>query len=328
MSVQEETVGEAGEASVLAAVLSHFRPAAAARVGPGDDCAVLELQNDIVVTTDTMVQGPDFRLEWHSGFELGQKLAATNLSDVAAMGAVPRALTVAFSCPAETPLALLSDIARGIDSALELLAPGCGVVGGDLGRAPVLMAAVTAMGELGGRAPVTRAGARPGDTVAYAGELGLSGQGLSLLFAHGRSADGVRRVRERHPAALRAHLTPAAPISAGRAAALGGASAMMDVSDGLSLDAARLARASGATLALDSGRLVSEYGVQHGERVSLDSMLTGGEDHGLLATFPPGCALPESFVTIGCVTEAQPGVPVLLDGAPYEPRGWDPYRPH
>lgn len=325
-----QTVGEAGEAGALRAILARLAPADAARVGPGDDAAVLRTRGDLVVTTDTMIEGPDFRLAWHTGFELGWKLAATNLSDVAAMGAQPIALTVALACPRDTPVTLLEEIARGLTAACASLAPGCGVVGGDLGRAPVLTAAVTALGEMQGRTSVLRSGARAGDVVAYAGELGLSGLALGRLFGLAAEpgparARAVAELRERHPAALAAHLAPTPPIHLGIAAAEAGATAMLDVSDGLSLDASRLARASAVTLALDAERLHEAFGQQGGETVPLEAMLTGGEDHGLLATFPPGATLPGGFHAIGRVVDPVPGTPLLVGGSPFAARGWDPY---
>ncbi|WP_449283552.1 thiamine-phosphate kinase [Leucobacter sp.] len=323
-----QTVGELGENGVLGRVLARLSGARAAVLGPGDDCAVLRVRGDAVVTTDTMIEGPDFRLAWHDGFELGWKLAATNLSDVAAMGAVPTALTLALAVPHDTPVALLERIAEGLDAACRTLAPGCGVIGGDLGRAHAVTAAVTAIGELDGRAPVLRSGARPGDVVAYAGELGLAGLGLSLLFAEAAEPDGTAHDRTlaelwaRHPEALAAQLAPAPPIPLGPVAARAGASAMMDVSDSLSIDAHRLARAGGVRVRLDGALLESGFGEQHGVRVSVEAMLTGGEDHGLLATFPASAALPDGFRPIGAVGE---GSGVLLDDAAIEPRGWDPY---
>ena len=327
-----ETIGELGESGVLARVLAQLSDAAAAEVGPGDDCAIVRVDGQLAITSDTMIEGPDFRLAWHSGFELGWKLAATNLSDVAAMGARPTGLAVSLAAPSETPVALLAEIARGLDAACRELAPGVGVVGGDLGRAPVLFAAVTAIGDHGGVAPVLRSGARPGDVVAYAGELGLAGLGLSLLFERCIDAEGVahseglNELKREHGAPIRAQLTPQPPIGLGRVAALAGATAMMDVSDGLSLDAARLASASGVTVQLDSGLLEVGFGVQQGAEVSLAAMLTGGEDHGMLATFPASSVLPEGFSRIGTVGASQgEGSGVTLDGVDYSPRGWDPY---
>ncbi len=325
------SVGELGEGEVLQRILARLGPVERAVVGPGDDCAVLGFAGDGAVTTDTMIEGPDFRLAWHSGFELGWKLAATNLSDVAAMGARPTALTVALACPAETPVALLEEVAAGLDAACRELAPGCGVAGGDLGRAPVLLASVTALGDLEGRAGVLRSGARAGDVVAYAGELGLAGLGLSLLFAEAADADGtahgrtLEALRRNHPGAIRAQLAPRPPIGLGAAASLAGATAMLDVSDGLSLDAARIARASGVRIDLDPELLEEGFGRQHGEAVPLEAMLRGGEDHGLLATFPADADPPEGFRRIGSVLAAGRGPGLLLAGRPLEPRGWDPF---
>lgn len=324
------SVGEAGEAGTLAAVLAELRPADAALLGPGDDAAVLRARGDLVVTSDTMIEGPDFRRAWHTGAELGWKLAATNLSDVAAMGARPIALTVSFACPPETPVATLAEVSRGLDEACRVLAPGCGVVGGDLGTAPVLIAAVTALGDLEGRPPVRRSGARPGDTLAYAGQLGLATLGLDLLFRRARDPDGVAHgrtlaeLRAAAPAALAAQLTPRPPVHLGAAASLAGATAMLDVSDGLSLDAARLARASGVTIDLDPALLTRHFGHQEGQSVPFDAMLTGGEDHGLLAAFPPGAAQPSEFYRIGSVRGAGPAE-LLVAGAATVPRGWDPF---
>lgn len=331
-------MGEAGEKQVLKRVLAQLRPADAAVLGPGDDCAILAANRDVVVTSDTMVEGPDFRMAWHgaaeagTGFDLGWKLAATNLSDVAAMGARPIALTVSLACPHDTDIALLEGIAKGLDAACRELAPGCGVVGGDLGTSPVLFAAVTALGDLQGRTAVLRSGAKPGDTIAYAGDLGLAGIGLVLLFRESADADGVAhsrsvaRLREQNPAALAAQLAPVAPIALGAAAAISGASAMMDVSDGLSLDAERLGEASNVSMHFDSKLLERGFGVQRGQQVSVLSMLTGGEDHGLLASFSPGTVLPAGFIEIGAVGDPRPdGARVLLDGEAFQPRGWDPY---
>lgn len=310
-----ETVAEIGELEVIARVTRHLRPATHAVIGPGDDCAVLDTSGRIAVTSDTMIEGPDFRLDWHAGEKLGWKLAATNLSDLASMGALPVALTVSIACPASTPVALLEEIARGLQEACDALSPGCAVVGGDLASAKQLVCAVTAIGDQAGIEPVTRTGAQVGDVVAYAGELGLSGIGLRALYESGSQAINT------HPVETRAHLTPRPPIALGRAAAMSGATAMLDVSDGLSLDAARIGRASGVTIDFSREQLRSAFGDQSGVRVSVNDMLTGGEDHGLLATFASNTTLPDGFHPIGVVRPH--GADLLLDGEPISPSGWD-----
>lgn len=318
-SADRGTLGPLGELGTLARILPRLPGASAALLGPGDDAALVAAADGrVVITTDLMVHGPDFRLSWSTPHDLGWKAAATNLSDVAAMGAAPTALVVALAAPADTPVALLEGIADGLRDACAALAPGCGVVGGDLSVSPTLVIAVTALGDLGGRAPVTRSGARAGDAVAVSGALGLAGAGLAALFACGTrdgvpDAEAARAIRSAHPAEVEAQLRPSPPIADGVLAALAGATAMLDLSDGLALDAGRLARASGVRLELDRAALGADPA----------RALGGGEDHSLLATFPPGVALPGGFRPIGRVLD---GAGVTVDGEPADASGWDPYR--
>jgi len=331
-----ETLGSLGESAVLARIFPRLPDAAAAVIGPGDDAAVLAAPDGrYVVTTDTMVHGPDFRLAWSSPEELGWKAAATNLSDIAAMGARPTGLVVALVAPADTPVELLEGIADGLREACAALAPGCGVVGGDLSVSDTLVVAVTAFGDLEGRAPVLRSGAQLGDVVAVSGALGLAAQGIALLFAHAVDADGhpdaalVPVLRRAHGAELAAQLTPRPPLADGVSAAIAGATAMLDLSDGLALDARRLAVASGVTVDLD-GVAIGVAGLAlEGDREEVlgAEALTGGEDHSLLATFPRGTPLPGDFRPIGHVRAVgDSGPELLVDGVAYTARGgWDPY---
>lgn len=315
------TLAELTEGDVLARIFPRLPSAEAELLGPGDDAAVVAAPDGrFVVTTDMMIHGPDFRLAWSTPHDLGWKAAATNLADVAAMGARPTALVVAIAAPPGTPVSVLEGIADGLRDCCEALVPGCGVVGGDLSASDSLTLAVTAFGDLEGRAPILRSGARVGDIVAHAGVLGDAGIGLSLLFREGVGLDGqpdataAELLRAQHPQFLAAQLTPTPPIRLGTVAARAGATAMMDVSDGLAIDSGRIARASGVGIDFDSTQL--------GERP--DAALNGGEDHGLLATFPPGTLLPEGFRPLGRVT-AEAGV-ISVDGVVHEQGGWDPYR--
>ncbi|RLK49371.1 thiamine-phosphate kinase [Microbacterium telephonicum] len=313
------TVGDASEAEVLELVFAALQGTSRAVVGPGDDAAVLAVPGErMVVTTDTLVHGPDFRLAWSSPHDLGVKSAAVNLADVAAMGARPTALFVALTLPDETPLAFVSEFAAGLREGCDILAPGCAVEGGDLTVSDTLTIAVTAVGVLEGRAPVLRSGARPGDVVAVTGELGAAARGLALLFDRFTDEDGAPvpvdadtlTAAERDD--LAAQLRPQPPVALGVAAAEAGASAMMDVSDGLLLDAGRLARASGVTVAL-----AGEWS---------DEALRGGEDHALLATFPPDAALPSGFRAVGRVEPRGEDSVTVAGLADAGPGGWDPYR--
>ncbi|WP_292795530.1 thiamine-phosphate kinase, partial [Microbacterium sp. UBA6633] len=192
-------LGDLSEGRILRAILQRTAPAAHTLLGPGDDAAVIAAPSaSVVATTDTLVHGPDFRLAWTSGYDLGWKAAAVNLADIAAMGARPTALLVALAVPRELRLSFVERLADGFREACAALAPGCAVVGGDLTVSEVLTVAVTALGDLEGRPPVTRAGARPGDVVAVAGELGHAAHGLAVLF--GRFRDGETPVPVDPPA--------------------------------------------------------------------------------------------------------------------------------
>lgn len=318
----DPTVGELSEGAVLGRILSRLGPSSAL-VGPGDDAAVIAAPGgSVVATTDTLVHGPDFRLAWSSGFDLGWKAAAVNLADVAAMGARPTALLVALAMPNETRVSFVEQLAAGLRAACDELAPGCAVEGGDLTVSDTLTIAVTALGSLDGRAPVLRSGARAGDVVAVSGELGVAGRGLAVLFSRFRDAEGTPVVVDAsvlsiaEAADVRRQLRPEPPIAQGIAAADAGATAMMDVSDGLVLDAGRMAAASGVCIEIDSAALGSS------PRFALD----GGEDHALLVTFPHAAQVPVGFSVIGRVRDRGPQ-PVLVDGAAHVGiGGWDPYR--
>ena len=327
----DPTVGELSEGAILRRILARTGVADASLVGPGDDAAVLASTGPIVATTDTLVHGPDFRLAWSRGFDLGWKSAAVNLADVAAMGARPTALLVALAMPDSTRISFVEQLADGLRAACDQLAPGCAVVGGDLTVSQTLTIAVTALGSLPG-APILRSGAQEGDIVAVAGDLGLAARGLAVLFdratddaghpiAYDESLVQTLTVPERE--AVGVQLRPSPPIAAGLIAAGAGAHSMMDVSDGLVLDATRMADASGVTIDVNSALVSALTGESDAQR--LREALTGGEDHALLATFAPD-SVPVGFREIG-VVRARGEHAVLVDSVVYDGRGgWDPYR--
>jgi thiamine-monophosphate kinase len=311
-----DTLEGIGESAVLTRIFPRLPAAASGLLGPGDDSAVVAAPDGrFVVTTDMMIHGPDFRLAWSTPHDLGWKAAASNLSDVAAMGAVPTALVVAIAAPAHSPVSLLEGIADGLRDACDSLAPGCGVVGGDLSVSPTLTIAVTAFGDLEGRAPVLRSGASVGDVVAVAGPLGEAAASLRLLFAEAVDADGSpdAALAEALRSLTGPQLAPTPPIAAARPAAIGGATAMLDLSDGLAIDSGRLARASGVGIDFSLAALGDDPA----------RALSGGEDHSLLATFPAGVELPEGFRRIGRCVQGQG---LTVDGVPHDSAGWDPYR--
>ncbi|MBT2501624.1 thiamine-phosphate kinase [Curtobacterium sp. ISL-83] len=322
------TVGELGELAVLDRITRRL-PTGSPIVGPGDDCAVVAAPDArFVLTTDMMVHGPDFRWAWSSPTDVGWKAAATNLSDVAAMGAVPTGMVIALAAPQDTPVAVFEAFADGVRAAVEALAPGCGVVGGDLSTSATFTVAVTAFGDLQGRAPVLRSGARPGDVLAVSGELGRAARGLGRLFQHGVDDAGepsraatVASGADVDPDVQRQR-RPVPPIADGRLAAIAGATAMLDLSDGLAIDAGRLARASGVTLDLDDPDDLDDGGGALGDLGPV--MLHGGEDHGLLATFPSDVPLPGGFRRIG-VVRPRGGADLVRADVPVPTTGWDPY---
>ncbi|GAB6937393.1 thiamine-phosphate kinase [Isoptericola variabilis] len=327
-------VRDLSEEDLLARIFPLLPAASATLLGPGDDAAVVAAPDArFVVTTDVLVEDRHFRRRWSGGYDVGARAATANLADVAAMGARPTSLVVSLVVPGDLPVDWVTGLARGL---ADVSAPvGAGVVGGDLSGGETVVVAVTAHGDLEGRAPVTRAGARPGDVLAYAGHRGLSAAGLALLDAGAaRPADATAVDDAGVGACVAGYLRPAAPLAAGPAAARSGATAMLDVSDGLLRDAGRLARASGvgvdvesAALATDVARLLPAaralgLGGDDAALAARGWALTGGEDHGLLAAFPPGVALPEAFRRVGTV---RPGpAAVTVDGAePAGPGGWD-----
>jgi thiamine-monophosphate kinase len=305
-----------GEFGVISRVVARSGTAAAAEVGPGDDAAVLRTPDGrVVATTDVLVEGRHFRRDWSSAEDIGHKAAAANLADVAAMGGVATALLVGLACPADTPTGWLEGVATGL--AEECAPLGAAVVGGDtVAAAPdssAVVLSVTALGDLGGRAPVLRSGARPGDVVALAGRLGWSACGLAVL----------RRGFASPIAAVTAHRRPQPPYAAGPAAAAAGATAMCDVSDGLLADVGHIAADSGVVVDVDRATLVRTSLEPPGplQQVAaalgadpLAWVLTGGEDHALVATFPPSAALPEGWSAIGRVQQAGAEPGVLVSG--------------
>jgi len=304
-------------------------------VGIGDDAAVLATPDGrVVATTDFLLEGRHFRRDWSAAADVGRKAAARSLADVAAMGAKPSALLVALAAPPGLPVSWARELAAGL--AAECGRAGASVIGGDTARADQVVLAVTGLGDLAGRNPVLRSGAAPGDLVAVAGVLGHAAAGLALLEA-GLTQDPL----------ITEHLRPAPPYDAGPEAADLGATAMIDVSDGLLADLGHVAQASGVLIDLDSAalrpgdRLVAAARAVAGSRrddpedrtdrvtrpaddEALRWLLTGGEDHSLAATFPAGTRLPPRWKVIGAV---RAGHGVLVDGQPRaEPPGWDHFR--
>jgi thiamine-monophosphate kinase len=315
---------DVGEDGLIASIVGRLgaRPSGLV-VGPGDDAAVLDVPGRLVVSTDTVVEGVDFRRAWSGGADVGVKVAAQNLADVAAMGARPLALVVALTAPADLPLDWADGLADGLDE--ECYRAGAEVAGGDVSQGMEVVVTGTALGVLE-TAPVLRRGARPGDVVALAGGTGASAAGLALLSAAGTREAAVARTASAS-GLVSAHVAPRPPYPAGPDAARAGAHALIDTSDGLLRDAARVAVASGVRIDLDADALrpgpdlVAAAAALGDESLALTWRLTGGEDHALLACFPPDAVLPPAYTVIGLVAPGEPEV--LVDGRPWSGSdGW------
>ncbi len=316
----DATLADVGEFGLISALVAHFTQGEHVLVGPGDDAAVLRIRGGhVVVSTDLMVEGRHFRRDWASAEDVGHRAAAQNLSDINAMGGRAHSLTVGLAAPADLPAAWALDFARGF--AAECALVGASVVGGDLTRASEVVIAVTVIGACT-QNPVLRSGAAPGDVLALCGRQGWAAGGLAVL---GRGFRSPRVLVE-------AYRRPDPPYDAGRTAAEAGATAMIDVSDGLLAEAGHLAADSGVAIDVRSAAFDLPEPLQAvGAALGTDPLalvLGGGDDHALLATFPAG-SVPEGWVEVGEVRAADAGEPgrepgtVTVDGAAYDgATGW------
>jgi thiamine-monophosphate kinase len=315
------TVADLGEFGLIAAIAALLPASSAPGVGIGDDAAVVCAPDGrVVATTDLLVEGRHFRRDWSGASDIGVKAAAQNLADVAAMGASPTALLLGLAVPGDLLVAWVEDLVRGL--AEECARAGARVVGGDVSGADAVMLAITALGDLGGRDPVTRSGARPGDRLAVAGRPGRSAAGLALLEA---GLGGTPEPAGEFAGLVASHRRPQPPYACGPEAAILGATSMIDISDGLVADLGHVAEASGVRLDVEAARLPGDPELRAAATALgadwLRWALAGGEDHALAATFPPETDLPGHWVVIGT---ARRGHGVTVDSRPADgPGGWD-----
>lgn len=279
----------------------------------GDDAAVLRFSGDTVVTTDLLIENVHFKRQWSTARAVGRKSVAVNVSDVEAMGARPSAVVVALAFPKDLDEAWVAEFEEGVKE--ECSTASVSLVGGDLSSSAVICVCVTAIGDLEGRAPVTRGGARPGEVVAVRGRLGWSAAGLTVLQrGFGSPKDLVAE-----------HLTPSVPYGQGVVANDAGATAMLDISDGLLADLGHLATSSGVGVDVDTDSIEIPDGVARVSAATgkdpLGFVLAGGEDHALAATFRNEAVVPKGWTVIGTVNDSGA---VTVDGRPWEgSAGWD-----
>jgi thiamine-monophosphate kinase len=322
------------EFDLIAAIQERMpAPGPRVRVPSGEDAAVVEPRAASATTVDAIVDGVHFVLDSYGPEAVGRKALAASLSDLAAMGAAQGEAYVVVAAPAELSDEGLLGIADGL--AEMATREEVTIAGGDLVRSPVLVVSVTAVGyEPGGARFVTRSGARPRDLVTVTGELGGAAAAVELMEAGERRGDPA----DRGAVVLQRQLNPTPRLREGRALAKAGATALIDVSDGLGADAGHLASASGCRLEIDLDRVPVADGVAEvtgGDGAALELAASGGEDFELLATVPrerfgeaaqavadAGSQLTE----IGYVTEGE-GVGLKLPGGgQLEPHGFDQRR--
>ena len=250
-------------------------------LGIGDDAAVLASASRLhtLLTTDFLTDGIHFRAAWTPGFLLGRKALAVNLSDIAAMGGVPRSFVLSAGFPRRTEPAYARQVARGVASQARRF--GVSLVGGDTCASRALFLNVALLGLIEPGREVRRSGARAGDGLYVTGRLGAPAAGLVLLKAGARlgRASGARAE------AIRAHLDPQPRVLAGRLLGLTGlASAMIDLSDGLARDLSRLCAASGAGAVVEEEAIpvAASAATVLGGRAASRAALVGGEDYELL----------------------------------------------
>lgn len=339
----------AGEEGLVRRIRRIFPPPPAeVRVPIGDDAACIRLarSENLVLTTDQMVEGVHFRRSTHPPDLLGARALTVNLSDLASMGARPRWFLLSLFLPRDLPDDYLRGILAGM--AREARRRGAALVGGNLTAAPVLALDISLAGSLPkGVRPMLRGGGRAGDLLYVTGTLGGSALGLELLESGWRWEKGraTRRGASRSAGslatrALRRHLAPAPDYRfASQLACRGLASAAIDISDGLSLDLHRLCLASGVGARIDPALLPLEPAavMLRGRARAVEMALHGGEEYQLLFSVPPGKASAlrklsgrGRITRIGVLCRGK-GRMVLESGegkpASLEPGGYDHVRP-
>jgi len=296
------------EGSLIARIRKGGRSAPGLIVGIGDDCAVYRCagsKEDLLLTTDWLIESVHFLRDTHPASAVGWKALARGLSDIAAMGGRPRVCLLSLALGSWTSEAWLESFFRGF----RRLARAAGVVlaGGDLARAERLACDIVVVGTAPRGQALLRSGARPGDEIYVSGRLGGSALGLTT----------------RQGSAWKRHLRPEPRLALGSYLRRLGATAAMDVSDGLSLDLYRLCMASRVAAELEDTIPVFRG-------ASLDQALHGGEDYELLFTAPEGTRVPKRYrgvelTRIGRIVRGRAGR-ILLAGERLRPLGWDHFR--
>jgi thiamine-monophosphate kinase len=318
-----QTVRDIGEFGLIAALLATLSPGVAAgpnlELGIGDDAAVWTPTpgESVVVATDSLVEGVHFRLDWTDWRSLGHKSLAVNLSDVAAMGAAPKLATISLGLTGDEYVEDLKDLYRGID---QLAAPhGVVIAGGDMVASPSgLTIHVTVLGETRAGQVLKRSGAQVGDFICVSGTIGASAAGYRVLLGR---YDGADTELASTGLLIAAHLRPQPRIALGKVVLEKGATAAMDLSDGLLGDLPKLLTMSRMRGIVDLRELPVAAAVKAlFPKEWLDMAMRGGEDYELLFTIPPdrfGVLLPmaedvgANISVIGEITSGSEDEPLI-----------------
>jgi thiamine-monophosphate kinase len=301
-------------------------------VGIGDDAAVVESAGgDVVLTTDAMVEGAHFDHGDLSARGLGYKAVVASVSDIAAMAASPRYALASLILPKDTALSWIVELYGGMREACDEYA--IALVGGDVSRGDVIAIAVTVTGAVSSGRALLRSGAKAGDRLVVTGSLGGAAGGLLLLHAD-NAKKAVTGTANRD--LVSAFTRPVARVGEAQVLASHGATAMMDLSDGLSTDVARLCRESGVRARIHVSEVPIARGLSDVPGADPRGLaLSGGEDYELLATMPAGAVAAAgvdlrerygvSLTDIGEIGAGDGVVAIEEDGTdhPLAPEGWD-----
>lgn len=310
-----------GELQVIRRIAARVGIRAGVHVGIGDDAAVLD--DGTLLALDMVVDGVHVRRATHSPADIGHTALAVNVSDIAAMGGAPVAALVGLGLPPGVGADEVDAMYDGMEALATSL--GMSVVGGDVSTCPVLTVTVSIVGRMAvGVPPVLRSGGHAGDLLVVTAPLGGSAAGLLILGGLAGAGDVAGA-----DALVQTHLRPVPLVDEGQRLAETGATAMLDISDGLLLDADRLGRASGLCAEIDLDAVPRSPGVDAVARIAgRDAALlaaTGGEDYQLLAALPAGTTLEPHLIPVGVLRPGPPGVVAMRRGADVTPArlGWE-----
>lgn len=302
-----------GEFGLIQRLVQRLASPAGVILGPGDDAAILNPRPGLLLaTTDMLIEGVHFDLSFSGPADVGFKALTVSVSDIAAMGGSPWWATIALGVPAGTSIETLDGLYDGLAEAAR--AHGVAIVGGDTVAAPSLTVSITLAGTAD--SPVRRDGARAGDVIGVTGDLGAAAAGLALLRAANEDS-AARALADANPDLLAAHRRARARVSEGLAAAAAGATAMIDVSDGLAADIGHICERSGLGAVIDEDAIPVARGVAEVAswlgRAPWEIALGGGDDYELVITLPDS--------SVGALARAFEGVPLTVIGRMQEGSG-------